>query len=223
MPIVCLEGPSAAGKSTAAKRLADTGKAAVIGEVNQLFRRPARPSATWYLERQLDRWTRALAALDGATLAVLDGDPFQPLWYNWVYPDEGWAPLSDLVAFYRPRLQTGEMDLPDGYVLLRLNAAELRNRRQADPTRRRANFDKHLRLVEPQLRYFSMLDGLCPGYVSVVDAGTLDDVVAAVERAGTCPPTRHLSSVEMLDRALAWLVERSPAACPARRRPPFGA
>jgi hypothetical protein len=27
----------------------------------------------------------------------------------------------------------------------------------------------------------------------------------------------------MLDRALAWLVERSPAACPARRRPPFGA
>jgi hypothetical protein len=211
MPILCLEGPSAVGKSTTARTLADTGTAAVVGEVNELFARPTQPSPDWYLERQLDRWTRAVTALKGTALAVLDGDPFQPLWYTWVYSEEGWSPVAELVRFYRPRLQTGELGLPDGYILLQTNPMELQKRRDADENRRRHNFDKHLRLVEPQLRYFNMLGDLCPGYVSVVDAGTTSDVVGVVESIGRGVATRHLPSVEMFDRAVEWLSENEPS------------
>jgi hypothetical protein len=76
MAIVCIEGPSAAGKSTAARQLKALGRAEVIPEVNELFARPADEPTTWYLERQAERWQRATAARGATSLVILDGDPF---------------------------------------------------------------------------------------------------------------------------------------------------
>ena len=56
MPLVCFEGPSAVGKTTLARQLANTLGATVIPEVAMLFSRPADPPPTWYFERQVERW-----------------------------------------------------------------------------------------------------------------------------------------------------------------------
>ncbi|HEX8454780.1 MAG TPA: AAA family ATPase [Longimicrobium sp.] len=122
MPIVCLEGPSAVGKTTAASALAAAG-ACVVPEVNELFSRPAAEAPDWYLERQVERWTMAARA---PGLAILDGDPFQPLWYNWSYGFDGWQPLDELAAFHRPRILRGDINFPDQYVILGAPAGVLR-------------------------------------------------------------------------------------------------
>src|ERR1700722_16930381 len=100
MVVICLEGPSAVGKTTAARGLGERLEATVIAEVNALFQRPADPSPTWYFERQVDRWALAQAEASRGRVAVLDGDPYQPFWYNWAYGYRGWQPLAVLSSFY---------------------------------------------------------------------------------------------------------------------------
>ena len=67
------------GKTTTSRALADCLGAAVIPEVNALFQRPLAEPEDWYLARQAERYTLARHALETHPLAVLDGDPFQPL------------------------------------------------------------------------------------------------------------------------------------------------
>jgi broad-specificity NMP kinase len=76
--IIAIEGAPGVGKSATAAALAK-GRAYVVPEVNRLFARPDPEPAEWYCERQIARWemARLHTAQDG--LAVLDGDPFQPL------------------------------------------------------------------------------------------------------------------------------------------------
>jgi hypothetical protein len=55
---------------------------------------------------------------------VLDGDVFQPLWYNWTFPSVGFRPLDCLVAFYRPMVRAGWSGFPIGmscWLLLSVN------------------------------------------------------------------------------------------------------
>jgi hypothetical protein len=208
MAIICIEGPSAVGKSTAARQLEALGRVEVVPEVNELFTLPATASASWYLERQTERWRRARTAQGRRAFVILDGDPFQPLWYSWAYPDEGWPPLEMLVAFYRPLLVAGEIEFPDSYVLMQLDVAELRHRRENDSTRTRRNFDKHLQLILPQARYFAALEEFCPGYVTTVQARSVGAVVAILEEAGT--RSRALPSLLLFDAIVGWLQGRSP-------------
>lgn len=205
MTVVCLEGPSAAGKSTVARLVAARGHAVTVGEVNELFVRPPQESATWYLERQVERWQRAVNAQSGASFVVLDGDPFQPLWYNWAYAQEGWPGLARLVDFYRPRLESGVLGFPDAYVLLRVPVPDLLNRRSGDRNRSRRNFEKHLNFIQPQARYFGVLDQLCPGYVCTIDARDTAAVAEAVAVFAHGHPTNRPSALEIFDRAIEWL------------------
>jgi thymidylate kinase len=199
--IVCLEGPSAVGKTTAARTLAQAGKAIAIGEVNAIFSRPQRAPDTWYLERQVDRWQRALEAERTSPLVILDGDPFQPLWYNWIYPEDGLSSLSELEDFYRPRIVSGELGFPDGYVILSASREELEKRRASDRTRSRRHFEKHLRLIEPQQRYFRALAEVCPVFFLE------SDVLDAIERV---EPTER-RAVTIFEHAVQWLSAESAA------------
>ena len=108
MPIFALEGPNAAGKTTVAAALAASDNAFVVPEVNVLFERPPDEPPDWYLERQAERRDMSARAEQSNGLVILEGDPFQPLWYNWAYDFEGWQPLDELVRFYRPRIARGE-------------------------------------------------------------------------------------------------------------------
>lgn len=231
-PVICLEGGLAVGKSTTAAALAERFGAAVVPEMNRLFRpagedpdSPDRRSfgqfvATqppgWYLERQAERWQMAREAARTHPFAVLDRDPFQPLWYRWAFGYEGAGQTpDDLRAFYRPRLADGTLRFPDGYVLLVADESELRRRKETDATRDRRGFEKQLRFVAPQRRYFAALSALAPDRVRIVDAQTIAGNVAAVEAslpafarsAATATPDRETA---LFDAITDWLAANSP-------------
>lgn len=207
--VLCFEGPSAVGKTTTATALAAEG-VPVVPEVNTLFDRPEDEAPEWYFERQADRWALAVEAARRHPLVVLDGDPFQPLWYNWAYDFEGWQRLDFVEAFYRPRLVRGALDFPDRYVVFGATEQVLRQRKEADRTRQRRGFEAHLRFIEPQRRYFEAMRSLSPGRVQFLDAHGVDENVRAV-RAGGQGAEGERQPVELFDSLIEWL-RRHPAA-----------
>jgi deoxyadenosine/deoxycytidine kinase len=170
MPIICLEGASAVGKTTTALFLQNNYGAFIVPEVNKLFTRPENPPSEWYLERQVERWTIAQAHEQSHNLVVLDGDPFQPLWYNWAYNFVGLQSLEMLERFYQRSLQIGNLDFPDMYFLLGATKLALKQRRISDSSRKRSNFEKHLKMVEPQSRYFQVMKTVSPSHVYFLEA-----------------------------------------------------
>jgi hypothetical protein len=207
MPIVCFEGPSAVGKTTLATALAEHAAAYVVPEVNLLYQRPADASPTWYLERQLDRWTQAYTQRAVTSLVILDGDPFQPFWYNWVYHFAGGSSLDTLVAFYRPHLCAGTLGFPDRYVLLTADELTLRQRKAADTYRQRRNFERHLHLIKPQQRYFAALGDLCHDLVEIVEATTLaqsiDQILTTATTIGSSRSRE--TDIQLFDALVHWL------------------
>jgi hypothetical protein len=140
---------------------------------------------------------------------VLDGDVFQPLWYNWTYGFERWEDLDGLEAFYRPRVASGEVGFPDVYVILGASTEALRRRKEGDAARQRRGFEIHLKLVEPQRRYFEAMGELAPGLVRFVDAEYAAQTVSAVAEAAR--EARAVERpVELFDGMVWWLRENRP-------------
>ena len=162
--ILCLEGPSAVGKSTTALSLAEEIGGAVIPEANKLYERPISVEPNWYLQRQVERWAMASKYWAQGKIPILDGDPFQPLWYNWVYAKEGtWQSLDFLSSFYEPLVTAGTIRFPDRYFVLDVELETLSIRKVNDSNNKRSRFLKHLDFIEPQKRYFSEMNRLSPG------------------------------------------------------------
>lgn len=204
MPILCLEGPSAVGKSTIAAVLAAGGGAYVVPEVNALFARPDNEAPEWYFERQVERWALAVEAARTHEVVVLDGDPFQPLWYGWAYGFDGHAGLDAMEAFYRPRVARGELGFPDRYFVMGASEEVLRARRRADVARGRRSFEKHLRLIAPQRRYFEAMRKSDPGRVEFLESRDAQETARTIRArcADAGPATRPL---DLLDSLTTWL------------------
>lgn len=207
--VLCLEGPSAVGKSTVASCLAGRGYL-VIPEVNELFRHDERVGSDWYFRRQVDRYARSIASAREGQPVVLDGDPFQPLWYNWIYPE--YEPLAQVLAFYRKAIKAidaGDIVFPDFYAVLQAPAEHLLARKADDATRLRRNFDRHLRMIEPQCRYFEQVRAL--GIVEVEFIEKSDAEVVAQKIAEQRPVSRESSKDSRLFSTIAdWLEATRP-------------
>ena len=186
--ILCLEGASAAGKTTTCGALEERLGAAIIPEVNALFERRTPHPHDWYLERQAERYALARQSLGTHPMAVLDGDPFQPLWYNWSFGFKDLQSLDRLRDFFRPLVADGALGFPDRYFLLVADEVELRRRKDADLSRSRRNFDLHLRLVKTQRRYFSVMAMLAPHLVGVIAADSVQDNLTYIQE-GINPST----------------------------------
>jgi hypothetical protein len=175
----------------------------VVPDVPALFERPTEEDPDWYFERQVDRWRLAKGHRTDE-FVVLDGDPFQPLWYNWAYGFVGWQPLEHLEDFYRPHVARGDIDFPDFYVFFSASVDTLRARKEGDAGRRRRNFEQHLRFVEPQRRYFEALDDIVPGMVIPITAMPVAQSVERIREAvGQIPP--RPPATEILAKLIAWL------------------
>jgi deoxyadenosine/deoxycytidine kinase len=213
MPIICLEGASAVGKTTTAKRLAEQYNAFIVPEVNALLTRPVPEPPTWYLERQAERWAIAQKHLSSHPLVVLDGDVLQPIWYNWIYQNDDYAAQADMLhAFYRQHIERGIMALPDAYILLTVGREELRRRKSADTTRTRRNFESHLQLIEPQKQYFEEMARAAPGYVQVMEAPNVEHSAAKIISVVSTLGKRltKAESVRLIDHLCAWLKQNKP-------------
>lgn len=153
-PIICFEGPSGIGKTTMGHLLSV--RYDIVPEVNLLFERKANERPYWYLEKQIERYDLCQAA---NSASILDGDIFQPIWYNWVcnYPAQ-FLSKKETHAFYKTKLLEGKITFPDLYIIFHVEEKELWNRKEKDQTRRRRNFEKHLKIIEPLKEYWRFLD-----------------------------------------------------------------
>ena len=151
--IVCFEGASSIGKTTLSEWFSD--RYTAVPEVNLLFERKATEPKYWYHQRQVDRYQMARAS---PTQSILDGDVFQPIWYNWAcrYPPE-FLSKEETHAFYKSMLAEEKIAFPDLYLHFHVEESVLWKRKERDKTRRRRNFEKHLRIIKPSRRYFDFL------------------------------------------------------------------
>lgn len=207
MPILCLEGPSAVGKSSTARYLAEHHAAVHIPEVNLLFQRPENPSPYWYYERQLER-VQIARSYPREKLVILDSDPFQPVWYDFLFPSISSLNYETVLSFYRSRLERMELVWPDRYVALTAPRAELQKRKDGDPKQKRRKFEAHLALVDLLPWYFDKLDGAAPGLVVPLQAETIEGnaqvVLEASSSLGVAP-----DGVRVFDEIAKWIRDRS--------------
>jgi hypothetical protein len=217
--IVTLEGPSGVGKTTAASGICEAESAVRVPEVNELFDTTQEDSTTWYYERQCDRWRRAIELEDEYEVVILDGDVFQPLWYNWSLQSlsseettvEQFAPVETIANFYRPKLSEQEIGFPDRYCILTADEQTLRRRKTMDETRTRQNFEAHLKLNAPQRRYWESLQSVAPKLLRFIDTVSITETRAQLQHdewSGGDYDQRW--SVDLFDALVGWLNETDP-------------
>ena len=138
---------------------------------------------------------------------LLDGDVFQPLWYNWSYNFSGWQNLDTLRDFYRKHLLDDSIRFPDAYVVLFSDETNLRKRKESDTTRTRGNFEKHLQFIEPTSRYFKEMNQLIPDYVRFVEAISIEDNVKSILEVASSISTSSQQSISLnlFDDMIEWL------------------
>jgi hypothetical protein len=203
-PVVALEGPSAVGKTTLLAALARECGAAVVPELSAAMPPLAEPTR-WFIDQSAALWRQARAAGEGAPFAVLDGDPFKSLWYNWIYAGEGWADVAVTEPLFRARIERGTLAFPDLYVILTATEEELRERRAGDATRQRRRFEKHLRMLHPQRRYFAALQAADPARVVFLDTSDPATLVPRVLESVRALPPAPPNSLLLLSHITAWL------------------
>jgi deoxyadenosine/deoxycytidine kinase len=207
MPVICFEGASAVGKTVTAENLKARCGAFVVPEVNQLFSRPENEAAEWYFERQIERSIIAQEQSRFHRLVILDGDPFQPLWYAWAYDFVGWRSLDFMERFYQPKIQNNKIDFPDLYFVFSASEVELRKRKANDLSRRRRAFETHLKMIEPQRHYFRAMHTFSPDRVFFLEANSIESNVKFVCERALFSKYGESESKILFGKIIQWLRE----------------
>ncbi len=199
--IITLEGAPAAGKSTICKSLVKSGVER-IAEVNELFARPISSPPEWYFQRQIDRWSRAQAVNAKGDLAILDGDIFQPVWFNWMYPDRTDLGWHEILAYFTGKRNM--IGLPNFYVYLWIGEKERRVREMnrslksgKSETDARAKVQRYNDMTGMESAYFMALRAEFPELVLIVEATSQIDVISAIRS--------HTPVAHSVDKVLAFL------------------
>lgn len=174
--IICFEGPSAIGKTSLCQLFSE--KYTIVPEVNLLFQDETPNSKFWYYQKQVERYQICCAA---NRASILDGDPFQPLWYNWVYGyPSNFPSFEETIDFYTKKIVSKKIRFPDLYIVFETSIENLYHRKTNDSTRKRRNFEKHLQLIEPQKRYFQYLKEATNIPVVFLNCSTLQETKQGV-------------------------------------------
>ena len=200
--IVVVEGPSGSGKTTWC-RTHGRGHA-LLEELPDHSTVPTDPGAEahFWVERNVARWQQVVNRERRDGLVVVDTDPFK-LYYVCALYRTGQA--SELEwelqrEASREAFSAHRYALADVYLIADVDEATLRARRDADTTRTRRNFERHVRLREPVLRWYRAIDALEPGRVrfGLPATGLPPDLLAL-------GPRKVPSGAELFERLLARL------------------
>ena len=200
--IVVVEGPSGAGKTTWCRRYG--GAYALLEDLPDHSTVPQEPEAQarFWVDRNVARWKLVLDRERRDGLVVVDVDPFKlhyvwTLWRTGQVSEREWDLQREAsrIAF-----SAGEYALADLYLVSDIDEATLRARRDADTTRTRRGFERHVLLRDSLLRWYHAIDELEPGRVrfELPEAGLTPDLLAL-------GPRRVRSGAELFDRLLAEL------------------
>ncbi|MGA2828530.1 MAG: hypothetical protein ABSF03_20700 [Streptosporangiaceae bacterium] len=199
--IVVVTGPTAAGKTTWCQRhhlgdlvseYAPTGKEP--GDTD-----PAAQAAYWS-EVNCRRWREATQRERVSGLAVCDDDPLK-LHYGWSLVRVGAASPQRWVhevKATRAAVAAGRLGFADLVLVSLPSPEELRRRRDADPARRRRNFELHARLIEPLRAWYQAVERVEPARVHW---GLPSDGLPSVlppPRANRCDPAFFDALMEAL-------------------------
>ncbi|HCK92957.1 MAG TPA: chloramphenicol acetyltransferase [Gammaproteobacteria bacterium] len=201
MAIICLEGPSSIGKTTLCAELKKKHDFIIIPEVNKLFERPEHAGADWYLEKQIERLQMAQTKSTASQHVVLDGDPLQPLWYNWIFPELKLYPLDHVIQFFGRAIKEKTFVYPDHYFLLTTSLEELTRRKENDATRARKNFATHLKMIEPQQALFQQIQQEYPDFIDILEHDssekTLKFIAQKASSLQSCAKSEALFDLEV--------------------------
>lgn len=167
--ILVVEGISASGKTTWCTR---HGGQQVIAENGRFDNEPDRVAdplgaATFWAERNVDRWQAALAMEQRCGWGVCDSDPLK-LHYIWSLWQIGEASERDWqveLAATRRTIANGRIGFADGYLVARIDPQRAREQALADSTRRRSKFELHVRLQTALLQWYGAIEQVLPGRV----------------------------------------------------------
>lgn len=184
--IVVVEGPSGAGKTTWCRKHA--GAHALLEALPDHVTVPTEPhaAARFWVERNVARWQEVLERETRDGLAVVDTDPFK-LHFVWTLfrteqiTEIEWTMQRDVA---RDAFAAGRYALADVFLVSDVDDATLRARRDTDPARTRRNFERHIRLRDSLMRWYSAVDRLEPGRVvfGLPVAGITPDLLAKGKR-----------------------------------------
>ena len=180
--IVVVEGPSGAGKTTWCRRYG--GAHALLEDLPDHSTVPQEPEAQarFWVDRNVARWKLVLDRERRDGLVVVDVDPFKlhyvwTLWRTGQVSEREWDLQREAsrIAF-----SAGEYALADLYLVSDIDEATLRARRDADTTRTRRGFERHVLLRDSLLRWYRAVDALEPGRVrfELPEAGLTPDLLA---------------------------------------------
>ena len=184
--IIVVEGPSGAGKTTWCRT--HGGEYALLEDLPDHATVPAEPQAAarFWVDRNVARWreVQAREARDG--LVVVDTDPFK-LHYVWTLVQSGQAGEVDWIMqrdVARGAFASGRYALADLFLVSDIDDATLRARRDADPSRTRRNFERHIRLRDALLRWYGAIERIEPGRVlfGLPESGITPDLLAKGKR-----------------------------------------
>ena len=167
--IVVVEDISAAGKTTwcrrhAAGHLVDEGPPQPDAPDRAA---DARAAARFWTRRNERRWRLAKEMEARTGLAVCDTDPLKLhygfcLWRLGGLMLEQWQFERDLA---RDAIGAARLGFADLYLVNPIDAHRARAQRDADPSRRRRNFDLHVRLGPPLIEWYRGIERVLPGRV----------------------------------------------------------
>jgi len=203
--IICLEGPTAVGKTTLGAQLVAQYGAAVLPELDTSGAPPIAESAGWFVDRHAEQWRAARDRSAAAAFTVLDCDPLKGLWYNGMHASEGWKGIDVVAPLYRHHIGRGTLHFPELYIVLDATESQLRERRANDPTRRRRGFEKHVPMLSAQRRYFAALAAADPARVVVLDTADRATLVARVITAIRDARAPLVDPLELLEAMTDWV------------------
>jgi hypothetical protein len=200
--IVVVEGPSGSGKTTWCRTHGR--QFALLEELPDHPTVPADPEARarFWVDRNVARWQQVVERERRDGMVVVDVDPFKlhyvwTLWRTGQVPQHEWELQRDVS---RAAFSAGEYALADLYLVADIDEATLRARRDADTTRTRRNFERHVLLIDSLMRWYRAIDELDPGRVrfELPGSGLTPDLLAL-------GPRQVRSGVELFERLLARL------------------